>query len=182
MFRLNKLKNWAHSSISDDKHELEVYQIFQNEIDNIKKIRQEYINEEGSYDNKLQVSFKGNLVSLSVIETLKNTILNNQRLSLEERIKENTILADIYREKLKELEDRIITMALRNPENVYLSRISSSLGVINTLLKRYIHLLAIQRSGVTSINNGDDLKQLEDSILIRISEINYRITTDTMKR
>ena len=35
MFQLDKLKNWTHSSITDDKNEIEIYQIFTNEINSI---------------------------------------------------------------------------------------------------------------------------------------------------
>ena len=77
---------------------------------------------------------------------------------------------------------RILNMARINPDNVYLSKISSSLNIINTLLKRYLHLIAIKKSGLMSISNYNELKQLEESIIMRISELNYRITTDTMKR
>lgn len=73
-------------------------------------------------------------------------------------------------------------MALIDPYNVYLSQIASSLRVINTLLKKYLYLLAIKRSGLITISSYDELKSLEDNIKIRISELNYRITTDTMKR
>lgn len=182
MFRLNKLKNWTHSSISDDKNEIEAYQTFQNEIERIKQTSEEFIKEEGAENYLLHILYKGKLVSLSFLEILKSSILNNNRLSLEDKIRESSALEETYRKGLEELKNRIITMAIRNPNNVYLSKISSSLSIINTLLTRYRHLLAIQRSGVVNISSYSELKQLEDNILIRISELERRITIDTMKR
>ena len=34
---VSKVRNWTSSSISDDKNEIETYQVFQNEINNIKQ-------------------------------------------------------------------------------------------------------------------------------------------------
>lgn len=181
MFRLNKLKNWAHSSIAHDKNEIETYQVFQDEINHINQIIEEFIKEQGTDSRLLHVLYKGSLVSLSLLETLKSSILNNNRLSLQDRIKESSLLDEAYRKGLDKVRNKIISMSSK-PDNVYLSKISSSLNIINTLLKRYLHLIAIQKSGLISISNYDELKQLEDSIKIRISELNYRITTDTMKR
>ena len=178
----NKVKNWAHSSISEDKQEIETYQNFQNEIENIRKIIKEYLDTEGSEDNLLKVNYNNQLVPLNLLQTLKNSILNNKKMSIEEKVKESSLIEEFYRRAFEELENRVIRMAQVNPNNVYLSKISSSLGVINTLLKRYLYLTAIQRSGLTSISSYDELKKLEDNILIRISELDYRITTDTMKR
>lgn len=178
----NKVKNWTHSSFSDDKKEIETYQVFQAEIDNIKKTINEYIEIEGSEDDFLKIDFNNQLMPLSLLKTLKNTILNNNKLSIGDRVKRSSLLEELYCEKLEELENKIIAIALSNPSNVYLNKISSSLGVINILLKRYIYLVAIERSGLGTISNYDELKKLEDNIKIRISEINYRITTDTMKR
>lgn len=182
MFQLDKLKNWAHSSITEDKNEIEIYQIFTNEINSIKNTIEEFIKEEGSDNHLLYVLHDGKLVSLSLLETLRNSLLNSKSLSIEDKIKQSSLLEESYRKNLEELKNRIIRMALRRPDNVYLSKISSSIGIINTLLKRYLHLIAIQRSGLVSLSSFDELKKLEDSITIRISELNYRITTDTMKR
>lgn len=178
----NKAKNWAHSSISDDKSEIEVYQVFQNEIDNIKQTIEEFIKEEGAENYLLHILYKGRLVSLSFLENYRASILNNIKLSLEYKVKESTLLEEAYRKGLEELKNRIINMARISPDNVYLSKIASSLGVINALLKKYLYLAAIEKSRLTSISSYDELKMLEDNILIRISELNYRITTDTMKR
>lgn len=179
---IRKAINWTHSSISDDKNEIEVYQLFQTEIENINKIIEEFIKEEGRENYLLYVLYRGKLVSLSLLENLKSSVLYNNRLSIEDRVKESSILEETYHKALEELKNRIITMAIKNPHNVYLSQIASSLRVINTLLKKYLYLLAIKRSGLITISSYDELKSLEDNIKIRISELNYRITTDTMKR
>ncbi len=178
---VSKIRNWTYSSISDDKNEIETYQVFQDEINHINQTIEEFIKEEGTDNHLLQVLYKGSLVSLSLLETLKSSILNNNRLSLQDRIKESSLLDEAYRKGLDEIRNRIIGMSIK-PDNVYLSKISSSLNIINTLLKRYLHLIAIKKSGLTTISNYDELKQLEESIIMRISELNYRITTDTMKR
>ena len=179
---VSKVRNWTSSSISDDKNEIETYQVFQNEINNIKQTIEGFIKEEGSENYLLHVLYNGKLVSISFLETLKNSILNNNRLSIQDRIKESSLLDSAYRSGLEELKNRIINMARINPDNAYLSKISSSLNIINTLLKRHLHLIAIKKSGLMSISNYNELKQLEESIIMRISELNYRITTDTMKR
>ncbi len=179
---VSKIRNWTYSSISNDKNEIETYQVFQNKINNINQTIEGFIKEEGSENYLLHVLYNGKLVSLSFLETLKNSILNNKRLSIQDRVQESSLLDSAYRSGLEELKNRIINMARINPDNVYLSKISSSLNVINTLLKRYLHLIAIKKSGLTTISNYDELKQLEESIIMRISELNYRITTDTMKR
>lgn len=179
---IKKLNNWTHSSIPDDKQEIEVYQVFQTEIESINKTIEEFIKEEGIENYLLHILYNGRLVSLSFLETLKSSILNNNKLSIQDRIKESSLLEETYRKGLDELRNRIINMARIKPDNVYLSKISSSLEVINTLLKRYLHLTAIKRSSLMTISNYDELKRLEDNITIRISELNYRITTDTMKR
>ena len=179
---ISKINNWTHSSISDDKQELETYQVFKNEIDRIKQTSEEFIKEEGTENYMLHILYNGKLVSLSLLEMLKKSVLNNNSLSLEDRVKESYLIEGTYRNGLEELKSRIINMALMNPGNIYLKKIASSLGIINTLLKRYLHLIAIQRSGLTTISSYDELKRLEDNILIRISELNHRITTDTIKR
>lgn len=179
---ISKINNWTHSSISDDKQELETYQVFKNEIDRIKQTSEEFIKEEGTENYLLHILYKGKLVPLSLLQTLRRTVLNSNKLSLEGRVKESSLLEEAYRMGLEELKNRILNMARINPDNVYLSKISSSLNIINTLLKRYLHLIAIKKSGLMSISNYNELKQLEESIIMRISELNYRITTDTMKR
>jgi len=59
MFRLNKLKNWAHSSIAHDKNEIETYQVFQDEINHINQIIEEFIKEQGTDNRLLHVLYKG---------------------------------------------------------------------------------------------------------------------------
>lgn len=182
MFFLQKAQSWLHSSVSDDKQELEAYQTFKDELENIKRVRGEYISEEGREDYMLQVLYNGKLVPLSLLETLKNSILYNKTLSVEQKAKQSSYLEELYRESLKELESRIITMAINNPNNVYLKQISSSISTLNKLIKRYANLIAIQRSGIKTITDNDELKSLEDSILIRSSEIEQRLAIETMKR
>lgn len=59
MFRLNKLKNWAHSSINDDKKELNAYQKFQDQFSLIDSKLEEYIAEFASEDTRLLIEYNG---------------------------------------------------------------------------------------------------------------------------
>ncbi len=182
MFSLQKLKNWTHSSISSDKQELEIYEYFKNEIENIKKVRKSYIDEEGREDISIYTEYNGEIVPISFLKTYKESVLHDKSLDAISRARKQAMLEDMYRERLKELENRIISMAISIPDNVYLKQISSYINILNQLLRKYAYLLAIQRSGLTTISSEEDLKKLEDNILIRSSEIQKRITIDTMKR
>lgn len=182
MYIINKMKRWSRSSISDDKQELEAYQTFKNEFANIKKYQDTYLKEEGREDNRLFIPLSGELVPLHFLLTLKESVLNNKKLDAIDRAKKASQIEELHRLKLQELENKIIHMAITTPDNVYLKQISSSLSIINTLIKRYAHLMAITSSGVKTVSNRNELRALEDSILIRISEIEHRIAMDTKKR
>ena len=59
--------------------------------------------------------------------------------------------------------------------------------IINSLLKEYAYLPAIQRSKVYQINNqesnaGDKIKKLKDAIELRLVEIEHRLTVEETKR
>ena len=107
---ISKINNWTHSSISDDKQELETYQVFKNEIDRIKQTSEEFIKEEGTENYLLHILYKGKLVPLSLLQTLRRTVLNSNKLSLEDRVKESSLLEEAYRMGLEELKNRILNM------------------------------------------------------------------------
>lgn len=188
MFRLDKLKNWAQSSINDDKKELNAYQSLDDQISLIYSKIDEYINDLGSIDKRLFVEYNGNLVSVSLLNILKDTILKDKNLSIEQRAYQSAELSRIYIEKLTELKEKIIAIAVTQTDNVYLAYINSCIKIINALLKEYNYMQAIKRANISSINNSDNInvgkkiKILKDQISIRISEINRRLTIDGLKR
>ena len=180
MFRLNKLKNWAHSSINDDKKELNAYQKFQDQFSLIDSKLEEYIAEFASEDTRLLIEYNG--------EKMPINLLKSKSLPIEERAYQSAELTRIYYEKLKQLKNRIIALAVTETDNVYLTYIHSCIQIINNLLREYAHLLAIQRTGISKIDNfgnsnaGEKIKVLKDNIEIRTAEINTRLAIDSLKR
>ena len=188
MFSLNKFKNWSHSSINDDKKELNTYQSFNDQISLIYSKIDEYIKEFGNSDERLFVNYNGKLVSMSLLNILKDSVLRDKSLSIEQRTYQSAELNRIYIEKLKELKNKIIAIAVTETDNVYLAYIHSCIQIVNGLLKEYGHLLAIQRSSIYTIDNsgnlnaGEKIKILKDNIDIRSAEINSRLTIDSLSR
>ena len=188
MFRLQKIKNWMHSSVIDDKKELNIYQSFQDQISLIDSKIEEYIEDLDNDDSRLLINYNGKNMSLRMLKILSESILKDTKLSVEQRAYERAELNRIYYTELKNLKEKIIVIAVTETDNVYLAYINSYIAIINTLLKQYAHLLAIQRSSIYSIDNqgelnaGEKLKALKDSIDIRTAEIQCRLTTDDLKR
>ena len=188
MFSLNKLKNWAKSSISDDKIELEVYQKLMDQINGIKGKADEYINEMNYTDERLYVEYEGKLVPISYLLSLKQSVMQDKTLKPEERAYKSANLTYFYNLKVKELEEKIVNLALLEPNNVYLAYINSSIQILNSLIKEYVYLMAMQRSQIFKIDNtgdmtaGQKLKKLKNEIDIRISEIESRLTIESLKR
>ena len=188
MFKLQRLKNWAHSSIADDKSELNAYQNFQDHFSLIDSKLEEYIAEFASEDTRLLIEYNGEKMPINLLKIISESLLKSKNLSIEERAYQSAKLTRIYYEKLKQLKNRIIALAVTETDNVYLAYINSYIAIINTLLKQYAHLLAIQRSSIYSIDNqgelnaGEKLKALKDSIDIRTAEIQCRLTTADLKR
>ncbi len=188
MFRLQKLKNWTHSSVTDDKKELNVYQSFQDQISLINSKTEEYITELGSEDKRLLIEFNGDKIPISLLKIMSESLLKNKSLSIEERATQSAELNRLYYQKLKLLKDKIIELAVNETDNVYLTYIHSCIKIINKLLKEYSYLLAIQRAAITSIDNdgnlnaGEKLRVLKDNIDVRTAEINARLTIDSLKR
>ena len=188
MFNLQRLKNWAHSSIEFDKSELNTYQNFQDQISLIDGKIEEYITELGREDKRLLVEYNDEKIPIDLLKLLSETILKNKELSVQQRAHESAKLNRIYVEQLKQLKNKIVALAVTETENVYLAYINSYIAIINILLKQYAHLLAIQRSGIYKIDNsgnlnaGEKMKVLKDNIEVRTAEINTRLVTDSLKR
>lgn len=187
MFSLQRAKNWTRSSVSDDKKELTIYQSFQDQFSSIKNKADEYIRECSYFDSRLFIDYNGKQVSIDFISSLKNTISLEKSLSVEERAIKVAELTRFYNQKLKEIEERIISLSLVQQDNVYLSYIASCIKIINSLLKEYGYLLAVQKSGVQNINSigepaGVKLKKLQDEIELRITEINSRLTIENIRK
>lgn len=188
MFKLHKLKNWAHSSISDDKKELNAYQSFQDQFSLIDSKIEEYINELAGEDARLLIEYNGEKMPVNLLKIMSESLLKSRNLSTEERAYQSAELTRIYYEKLKQLKNKIIALAVTETDNVYLAYIHSCITIINSLLKEYSHLLAVQKSSIYTINNsgnlnaGEKIKVLKDNIEIRTAEINTRLATDSLKR
>lgn len=188
MFRLNKLKNWAHSSINDDKKELNAYQKFQDQFSLIDSKLEEYIAEFASEDTRLLIEYNGEKMPINLLKIIRESLLKSKSLPIEERAYQSAELTRIYYEKLKQLKNRIIALAVTETDNVYLTYIHSCIQIINNLLREYAHLLAIQRTGISKIDNfgnsnaGEKIKVLKDNIEIRTAEINTRLAIDSLKR
>ncbi len=188
MFNLQRLKNWAHSSIEFDKSELNTYQNFQDQISLIDGKIEEYITELGREDKRLLVEYNDEKIPIDLLKLLSETILKNKELSIQQRAHESAKLNRIYLEQLKQLKNKIIALAVSKTDNVYLTYIHSCIQIINVLLREYAHLLAIQRAGISKIDNsgnlnaGEKIKILKDNIKIRSAEINLRLATDGLKR
>ena len=188
MFNLQRLKNWAHSSIEFDKSELNTYQNFQDQMSLINGKIEEYITELGSEDKRLLVEYNDEKIPIDLLKLLSETILKNKELSVQQRAHESAELTRIYYEKLKQLKNKIVALAVTETDNVYLAYIHSCIQIINNLLREYAHLLAIQRAGIYKIDNsgnlnaGEKIKVLKDNIEIRTAEINTRLATDSLKR
>lgn len=182
MFNLQRLKNWTKSSVNDDKRELEVYQLFQDQFNSIKYKIEEYIKECGYEDKRLFIEYNNELIPLSLLNALKESSLKNRSLSLQERAKLAAELTNFYNQKLKEIEAKIIELSLTERDNVYLITISSYIQIINNLLRKYIGLLAIQKSGVINIKSNNEIQKLKDSIEIRIAEIKTRLSLEEISR
>ena len=188
MFRLQKLKNWTHSSVTDDKKELNVYQSFQDQFSLTNSKIEEYIAELGSEDQRLLIDYNGEKMPISLLKTISESLLRSRNLSAEERAHQSAELARISHEKLKELKNKIVSIAVTETDNVYLAYIHSCIKIINSLLKEYSYLLAIQKSSIyaidnsSSLNAGEKMKVLKDYIDIRTTEINTRLTIDELKR
>ena len=176
------MKNWTRSSVTSDKNELEIYKVFSDEISNLKKLMQEYIDDKGSENRSLFVLYNNQLMPLSVLFTLKNAIIHNHNLSIEQRAQQSSMLEEVYYRSFEELHNRIIFMAISNPNDVNLKIISNEVSIINSLIRKYLHLIAIQRSGINSISNAKDLKLLEDNIIMRSSDLEQRLKMDNIKR
>lgn len=188
MFNSQRLKNWTKSSVNDDKKELEVYQLFKDQIYSIEEKIKEYISEFGYDDNRLKIEYNGMLVTLDFLLTLKDSTFKNKDLSVQDRAKQASDLTYLYNQKLKELESKIIELSLIYKDNVYLITISSYIKIVNSLLAQYASLTAIKNSSVQVIdNNGeltaaDKIKRLKDCIDIRIAEIESRLAIEEMRR
>lgn len=188
MFRLQKLKNWAHSSVADDKKELNAYQSIQDQILAIYSKIDEYLKEKSYEDERIQVDYNGEKIPVNVLNTLSQSILSNKDLTTVQKAKKSAELTKLYYEKLKRLREKIIALAVTEKDNIYLVYINSCIQIINSLLKEYSYLLAIQRSSIYKIDNqgelnaGEKLKALKDSIEIRTAEINSRLALDNLKR
>ena len=188
MFKLNKLKNWAKSSINDDKMELEIYQKFKDQINSIKDKSNEYINEMNFTDERLFVEYEGKLVPISYLISIKQSVMQDKSLSSEERAYKSADLTYFYKLKVRELEEKIVSLALLEPNNVYLAYINSSIQILNSLMKEYVHLMAIQRSKIFKIDStgemtaGQKLKKLKNEIDLRITEIESRLTVNSLKK
>lgn len=185
MFNLQRLKNWTKSSVNDDKKELEIYQLFQDQFNSIKNKSDEYISELGYTDRRLFVNFNGEAVPLSVIDAIKDSIPKNKNLSIQEKAHQVAELSNFYYQKLKEIESRIIDISIKESDNAYLITIANNIKLLNKLLMEYSYLLAIQRSGVKKIespNTYEKIKQLKDSIEIRIAEIQTRLITEEIHK
>lgn len=181
MFSLQKLINWTHSSVVSDKRELNIYQLFKDQFNSIQNKTEEYIKDCGYDDINLLVNYNGKAVSLMYLNSFKDSLLNDKTLSTEERAIKVAEMQKICHIKLKELEARIIPLAIANPNNIYLAHIKSSIDILNSMLKEYVSLLAIERCGVRAINGSDaskKLKTLKDAIDIRIVEIEGRLSLE----
>ena len=188
MFRLQRLKNWAYSSVADDKKELNVYQSFQDQISLINTKIEEYIIELGNEDNRLLVDYNDEKIPINLLKVFSESISKNKNLSIEERMKQKVELDRLYYERLKQLKDKIVALATTQTDNVYLVHIHNCIKIINDMLRQYSCLLAIQKSSIRSIDNigdrnaGEKLRILKDYIDIRTSEINCRLTMENIKR
>ena len=188
MFRLQRLKNWAHSSVASDKQELNAYQSFQDQFSLIDSKIEEYLSELGMDDSRLFVNYNGKAIPVNFLKVMSESLLKDKNLSLQEKAIQSEKLNRLYYEKLRQLKEKIISLAVNEKDNVYLTYINSCINIINGLLKEYAHLLAIQRSGIYSINNngnnnaGEKIKVLKDNIEIRSAEINSRLTMENLGR
>ncbi len=188
MFSLKRLKDWSCSSVNDDKKELTVYQSLNDQILSINSKIDEYINEFGTSDSRLLILYDGKLIGISFLNVLKNSVLKDKSLSVEQRANKSDYINRCYIEELKKLREKIVSLAIMCTDNIYLVYINSCIEVINGLLKKYNYLLAIQRANISSINNsgnlnaGQKLVLLKEQIDIRESEINRRLATVNIKR
>ena len=188
MFLLKRISNWSKSSVTDDKQEQLAYQKFQDQFTNIKNKSEEYLQESGYTDSRLYVEYKGKMVPISYISALIESLKTNRFMSVNERALEVANTTNLYNQKLKEIEYRIIDLAVQNPNNIYLAYISKSIEILNSLLKQYAYLLAVQRSGVNHIDNNGALKAsqkikaLKDEIEIRLVQIESRLTLEDNRR
>ena len=188
MFNLQRLKNWTHSSVVDDKKELNAYQSFQDQFTLIDSKIEEYINELGSADERLFVDYNRKKVSVNLLKLMSESLLRNKDLPTEEKAYQSAELQRLYYEYLKQLKEKIIAIAVSQTDNVYLAYIHSCIEIINTLLREYSHLLAIQKSGISKVDNngnlnaGEKIKTLKDNIEIRTAQINTRLALENLKR
>jgi len=177
--------NWTQSSVASDKRELQAYQYFKNEFENIKSKSLEYIEEEGYSNKRLSVEFEGRDIPISLLSSLKDTYRHDSTLSVEERAIKVATLTNMYNRELKNLQNRIINMAVASPDNLYLVDIATSINILNDLLREYAYMQAIVKSGIKVIAGADaalKVKTLKDNIEIRISEINARLTLEEIQR
>ena len=188
MFKLQKLKNWTHSSVNDDRNELNIYQSFQDQFSSINSKIEEYIEEVGREDSRLLIDYNGQKMTLEMLKILSESVMRNKDLSVQERAFQSAELSRAYHENLKLLKEKIISLAVIAKDNVYLAYINSYIQIINAMLKEYAYLLAVQRSGVRSIDNtgelnaGQKIGKLKDNIDIRTAEINSRLSLENCKR
>ena len=149
---------------------------------------EEYINELAGEDARLLIEYNGEKMPVNLLKIMSESLLKSRNLSTEERAYQSAELTRIYYEKLKQLKNKIIALAVTETDNVYLAYIHSCITIINSLLKEYSHLLAVQKSSMYTINNsgnlnaGEKIKVLKDNIEIRTAEINTRLATDSLKR
>ena len=83
MFSLRKFKNWRHTSINDDKLELDIYQIFNEQFSSIDNQFEEYLKELGNEDKRLFVKYNGNSVPINRLYNISQIILNDKDLSIK---------------------------------------------------------------------------------------------------
>ena len=187
MFNLEKAKNWTKSSVADNKNEQIIYQKFQDQITSIENKIKEYIKDQGYQDVRLYIKFKDRLLSIPYLEAIIQSVKDDNNLSPQNRAFKVATITNFYNQQLQELSKKIISISLTERDNVYLAYIHESLMIINSLLKEYAYLPAIQRSKVYQINNqesnaGDKIKKLKDAIELRLVEIEHRLTVEETKR
>ena len=188
MFNLRKIKNWTHSRIVDDEKELQIYQYFIDQFENIDKKIDEYISEMGDEDTRLFVKYNGKMVPVNNLKFMSEALINDPTIDSQNRVYQSAELHRLYLLELKKIKEIIISLSITNKDNIYLSYINTCISILNKLLQEYSYLLAVQRSGIYLIDNYGDLnagkkiKKLKDNIEIRSNEIKCRLTLDDLER
>lgn len=186
MFGLRKAINWTKSSVVDDKYEMSIYKKLEEEFLSIDSKIEEYLKDLGYEDTRLHINFNGALYPLEYLKSLSSTISYSKTLTIEEKAIQMANLERLYIVELEKLKHRIIDMACAIQDNIYLAYINSRIRIINSLLKENLHLIAIQRSGVTCIDSSNNTlasqkyKKFKDTMDIRVSEIEYRLASENI--